>query len=46
MAGINVTPMVDIVIVLLIIYMVVTPIATRGLDVGLTPTADPSLRSG
>lgn len=33
--GINVTPLVDIVLVLLIIFMVATPLLTRGMDVAL-----------
>ena len=38
MADINVTPMADIMIVLLIIFMVITPLLQRGVDVRL-PTA-------
>jgi biopolymer transport protein ExbD/biopolymer transport protein TolR len=38
MAEINVTPLVDVVLVLLIIFMVVTPMLSRGKDVQL-PTA-------
>jgi biopolymer transport protein ExbD len=40
---INVTPLVDVVLVLLIIFMVVTPMLQRGRDVALPParTADP-----
>lgn len=34
-ADINVTPLVDVVLVLLIIFMVVTPLLTRGKDVQL-----------
>ena len=34
----NVTPLVDIVLVLLIIFMVVTPMLTRGMDVTLPKT--------
>jgi len=37
-ANINVTPLVDVVLVLLIIFMVVTPMLQRGKDVSL-PTA-------
>ncbi len=39
MAEINVTPMADIMIVLLIIFMVITPMLQKGVDVKL-PTAD------
>jgi biopolymer transport protein ExbD len=35
MAAINVTPMADIMIVLLIIFMVVTPLLSKGVDVTL-----------
>jgi biopolymer transport protein ExbD len=35
MADINVTPMADIMIVLLIIFMVVTPLLSKGVDVAL-----------
>jgi biopolymer transport protein TolR len=38
MASINVTPMADIMIVLLIIFMVITPMLQKGVDVKL-PTA-------
>ena len=38
MADINVTPMADIMIVLLIIFMVITPMLQKGVDVRL-PTA-------
>ena len=38
MADINVTPMADVMIVLLIIFMVVTPLLQKGVDVKL-PTA-------
>ena len=37
MADINVTPMADIMIVLLIIFMVITPMLQKGVDVKLPP---------
>ncbi|MBW1966377.1 MAG: protein TolR [Deltaproteobacteria bacterium] len=38
MSEINVTPLVDVVIVLLIIFMVTAPMMTRGLDINLPKT--------
>lgn len=38
-AEINVTPLVDVVLVLLIIFMVVTPMLQRGIDVALPEAA-------
>jgi biopolymer transport protein TolR len=43
MSEINVTPFVDVVIVLLIIFMVTAPMMTRGLDVKLPKTTAKSL---
>ncbi len=40
MADINVTPMADIMIVLLIIFMVITPLITKGIDVELPKAAN------
>ena len=39
MSEINVTPMVDVMLVLLIIFMVAAPMMTRGIDVELPETA-------
>lgn len=43
LSEINVTPLVDVMLVLLIIFMVTAPLMTRGIDVSLpaTETADP-----
>ena len=40
-ADINVTPMVDVMLVLLIIFMVITPMLTKGQSVDLVPTKNP-----
>ena len=40
-ADINVTPLVDVCLVLLIIFMVVTPMLQKGVPVNLPVTADP-----
>ena len=42
MADINVTPLVDVVLVLLIIFMVVTPMIARGVPVDLPQTVNHS----
>jgi biopolymer transport protein TolR len=39
---INVTPLVDVCLVLLIIFMVVTPMLQKGVDVALPETVDPA----
>ncbi len=43
-ADINVTPLVDVMLVLLIIFMVTAPMMTQGLDVDLPKTTASSLR--
>ena len=43
-AEINVTPLVDVMLVLLIIFMVTAPMMTQGLDVDLPETTSKSLR--
>jgi len=40
-ADINVTPMVDVMLVLLIIFMVVTPMLTKGISVDMVRTDNP-----
>ncbi len=40
-ADINVTPMVDVMLVLLIIFMVITPMLTKGVSVDKVKTKNP-----
>ena len=41
MSDINVTPMVDVMLVMLIIFMVITPMLSKGVSVDLVPTSNP-----
>ena len=40
-ADINVTPMVDVMLVMLIIFMVITPMLSKGVSVDLAKTKNP-----
>ncbi len=44
MSEINVTPMVDVMLVLLVIFMITAPMMTQGVDVDLPKTTSKSLR--
>jgi biopolymer transport protein TolR len=44
-AEINVTPFVDVMLVLLIIFMVTAPMMTQGIDVNLPQTEGPAIQS-
>ena len=44
MSEVNVTPMVDVMLVLLVIFMVTAPMMTQGIDVDLPKTTSKSLR--
>ena len=41
MSAINATPMVDVMLVLLIIFMVITPMLTKGISVDMVKTRNP-----
>jgi len=41
-ADINVTPMVDVMLVLLIIFIVITPMLSKGISVDMAKTNNPS----
>lgn len=43
MNEINVTPMVDVMLVMLIIFMVITPMLSKGISVELVKTKNPKI---
>lgn len=46
MADINVTPMVDVMLVMLIIFMVITPMLSKGISVNMVRTSNPIAMQG
>jgi biopolymer transport protein ExbD len=46
MADINVTPMVDVMLVMLIIFMVITPMLSKGISVSMVKTKNPIAMQG
>src|SRR5512145_2594263 len=46
LGDINVTPLVDVVLVLLLVFMVTAPMMTRGIDVSLPVANQPQVEAG